>query len=55
MGADKLTQNTSNAPKFICPNPEVWDFDEKRLYQVSVIRGLINSLDIRLSDLHDKN
>ena len=34
MGADKLAQNTPNAPKFICPNcspsPKVWDFDEKK-------------------------
>jgi hypothetical protein len=27
MGADKSAKNT---PKFICPSPKVWDFDEKR-------------------------
>jgi hypothetical protein len=27
-----------NAPKFICPSPKVWDFDEKRLHQASVVR-----------------
>ena len=30
MGADKLFDNSRNAPKFICPSPEVWDFDEKK-------------------------
>ena len=29
MGADKSAKNTPNAPKFICPSPKVWDFDEK--------------------------
>ena len=29
MGADSSAQNTPNAPKFICPSPKVWDFDEK--------------------------
>ena len=32
MGADKSTENTPNAPKFICPicpSPKVSDFDEK--------------------------
>ena len=42
MGADKLAWNTPNAPKFICPNclpsPKVWDFDEKMLHWVSVVR-----------------
>ena len=27
IGANKLAENTSNAPKFICPSPKVWDFD----------------------------
>ena len=34
MGADKL----ANAPKFICPSPNVWDFDEKRLHWAFVVR-----------------
>jgi hypothetical protein len=44
MGADKSTENTPNAPKFICPNclrlgsPKVWDFDEIRLHWASVVR-----------------
>ena len=28
MGADKLAENTPNAPKFICP--KLWDFYEKK-------------------------
>ena len=39
MGAKKSTENTSNAPNFICPSPKVWDFDEKRLHWASVVRG----------------
>ena len=42
MGADKLAENTPNAPKLICPivcpSPKVWDFNEKRLHWVSVVR-----------------
>ena len=38
MGADKSAENTPNAPKFVCPNPKVWDFDEKKLLWVSVVR-----------------
>ena len=26
-GADSFAENT---PKFICPSPKVWDFDEKK-------------------------
>ena len=37
MGADKLFDNSRNAPKFICPSPEVWDFDEKRLHWAFVV------------------
>ena len=37
MGVDKLFKNTPNAPKFICPSPKVWDFDEKRLHWASVV------------------
>ena len=37
MGADKLAENTPNAPKFICPSPNVWDFNEKRLHWASVV------------------
>ena len=39
MGADKLFENTPNAPKVICPSPKVWNFDEKRLHWVSVVRA----------------
>ena len=39
MGADKLAKNSPNAQKFICPSPKVWDFDEKRLHWVSVVRA----------------
>ena len=39
MGADKSAKNTPNAPKFICPSPKVWDFDEKRLHRASVVCG----------------
>ena len=38
MGDDKLAENTSNAPKFI------WDFDEKRLHRLSVVRDTIDAL-----------
>jgi hypothetical protein len=35
FGADKLAENTPNAPnlpaQIVCPCPNVWDFDEKRL------------------------
>ena len=37
MGADSLTQNTPNHLKFICPSPNVWDFNEKRLHWASVV------------------
>ena len=39
MGADKLAKNTQNAPKFICPNQKVWDFDEKRFHLATVVCG----------------
>ena len=42
MGADKLVKNTTNAPKCICPSPNVWDFDEKRLHWASVVRDCHN-------------
>ena len=38
MGADKSAENTPNAPKFVCPSPKVWNFDEKRLHWASVVR-----------------
>ena len=42
MGADKSAENTPNAPNLfaqvVCPSPKVWDFDEKRLLWVSVVR-----------------
>ena len=31
MSADKLSENTPNASKFICPSPKVWHFDEKKV------------------------
>ena len=33
----KMTQNLF--AQIVCPSPNVWDFDEKRLPWVSVIRG----------------
>ena len=43
MGADKLTESTPNAPKFICPNrlpkPKSLVFRWKRLHWASVVRG----------------
>ena len=44
MGADKSDENTQNAPKFICPKD--WDFDEKRLHWVSVVRDPRNLLSL---------
>ena len=40
MSVDSLAKNTPNAPEFICPIPKVLDFNEKRLYWASVVRGL---------------
>ena len=40
MGTNELTENTPNAPKFVCPTPKVWDFHEKRLHMASVVRAL---------------
>ena len=44
-GANKLTENTPNAPKFIsqivCP---IWDLDEKRLHWASEVRGCCHCL-----------
>ena len=37
MGADKLVENTPNAPKFICPSSKVWDLIKKRLHWASVV------------------
>jgi hypothetical protein len=34
MGADKLAENTLNDPKFICPSPKVWDFDENKIKKI---------------------
>ena len=34
-GADSFAENT---PKFICPSPKVWDFNEKRLHWASLVR-----------------
>ena len=39
MGAYSLTENTPNAPEFISPSPKVLDFNEKRFYWASVVRG----------------
>ena len=37
----KITQLPHNlAAQIVCPSPNVWDFDEKMLYWVSVVRGL---------------
>ena len=38
LGVDKSAENTPNAPKFICPSPKVWDFNDKRLHCASVVR-----------------
>ena len=54
MGADKLAENTPNAPNLICrnclPSPKVWCFTEKRLYWASVVRVLIQD---RHSVIHE--
>ena len=46
MGADKLAENTPNAPKFICPNCLPKPKMKKRLHCASVVRGskLISTL-----------
>ena len=58
-GADKLTKNTPNAPKFICsnclPKPKSFGFGgEKKLHWVSVVRALTH-LDQTLMNLISKN
>ena len=53
MGAKKSTENTSNAPNFICPSPKVWDFDEKRLHWASIVRVYAYSfVSTRVMKLH---
>ena len=39
MGADKSAAITTNAPKFVCPSPKVWDFYDKMLHWASVVRA----------------
>ena len=43
MGADKLAENTQNAPKFICPNclpkPKSLGFQYKRFHWATVVCG----------------
>ena len=39
MGADSLAEKTPNAPEFVCQNPKVLGFNEKRLHRASVVRG----------------
>ena len=45
MGADKSAENTQMpqnlSAQFVCPNPKVWDFDEKRLHWAFVVRGSV--------------
>ena len=36
------SENTKNAQKFICPSPNLWDFNEKRLHWASVVRDNIH-------------
>jgi len=44
----KCAENTPNAPniicpiQFVCPSPKLWNFDEKRLHWVSVVRELLH-------------
>ena len=52
MGAKKSTENTSNAPNFICPSPKVWDFDEKRLHWASVVRARMSLSHRKARELH---
>ena len=33
----QMPQNLS--AQIVCPSPKVWDFDKKRLYWASVVRG----------------
>ena len=40
----KLLFQETNAPKFICPSPKVWDFDEKRLHWASIVRAVYHLL-----------
>ena len=48
MGADKLAENTTNAPKLICPiclpKPKSLGFDEKRLHWASVVSGFTENI-----------
>ena len=42
--ADSSAENIPNAPEFICPSPNVLDFNEKRHHWASVVRALIHTL-----------
>ena len=48
-----------DAPKFICPSPKVWDFDEERLHWASALRVPYDpkklSLEADLSGVRLKN
>ena len=39
----KISQMPQNvSAQILCPNPNVWDFDEKRLHWASVVRGFFH-------------
>ena len=50
MSADILAENTPNTPKYICPSPKVWNFNEKRLHLASVVRDYEYLKDTRALD-----
>ena len=42
--------------QIVCPSPKVWDFDEKRLHWVSLVRGYTgNSFGTNREKLETKN
>ena len=50
MGAGSSAEITPNAPKYICPSPKVWNFNEKRLHLASGIRNYEYLKDTRALD-----
>ena len=39
MGADKLAENTPNAPNVSTQAQKFWDFNEKKFHLASVVRA----------------
>ena len=51
MGADSLVENAPIAPEFICPSPNVLDFNEKRLHWASVVHVWEGEKKVYIADI----